>query len=304
MGQTTEADRYLLDQVRAGSADGWEQLVARYQGRLTAFARLQLANPTDADDVVQETFVSFLTGLGNFRHEASVETYLFSILRRKIVDQIRSRGRQANLSVCTLQDSAGSKTSSASSWEAAVPALEPAASWYARKDEEQRVTQDHLWQALQQFLDGLKSNLNFRDLKICELVFYAQIRNKEIASQTGMDEKQIALLKHRFIQRIIKLLGRSSGVASAETPIDEHWITRFWEQNRPSCPKRSTIGKFHLGTLDDAWHDYIDFHIHSLGCRFCHANLEDLRAQSRADNQRMSDRVFQSTIGFLKRLNN
>ena len=59
-----EAERYLLQQVRAGDADGWMQLVDRFEGRLTAFAARQLSNRDDAQDIVQETFLSFIKALG------------------------------------------------------------------------------------------------------------------------------------------------------------------------------------------------------------------------------------------------
>src|SRR3982751_4747511 len=100
MGDVSEADRYILDQVRRGSADGWAELVGRYQGRLLAFARSRMRAPADAEDLVQETFVHFLRGLPNFREDASVETYLFTILRRKLVDWFRGR----HMRLCSLQD--------------------------------------------------------------------------------------------------------------------------------------------------------------------------------------------------------
>ena len=52
MSNLSEADQYLLEQVRGGSSDGWSQLVDRYQGRLLAFARQQLRNISDSEDVV------------------------------------------------------------------------------------------------------------------------------------------------------------------------------------------------------------------------------------------------------------
>ena len=51
MGQISEADRFLIQQIRRGNAEGWSQLVARYQGRLTAFARSQLSRKSEAEDL-------------------------------------------------------------------------------------------------------------------------------------------------------------------------------------------------------------------------------------------------------------
>jgi RNA polymerase sigma-70 factor (ECF subfamily) len=85
MSELTEAERYLLESIRQGDADAWSQLVQRYQGRLLAFAHGRMRRSADAEDLVQETFLAFLKGLAAFRGQANLETYLFTILRRKII---------------------------------------------------------------------------------------------------------------------------------------------------------------------------------------------------------------------------
>src|SRR5207247_1475032 len=62
MANLSEADRYLLERISAGEAEGWTQLVQRYQGRLLAFARGRLSRKEEAEDLVQDTFVAFLEG--------------------------------------------------------------------------------------------------------------------------------------------------------------------------------------------------------------------------------------------------
>jgi hypothetical protein len=75
-------------------------------------------------------------------------------------------------------------------------------------------------------------------------------------------------------------------------------LTETWEDLRPSCPKRSTVGGYVLGTLDEPWRHYIDFHINRLGCSFCRASLEDLQQQSRQNLGSLRRRILQSTVGF------
>ena len=54
--------------------------------------------------------------------------------------------------------------------------------------------------------------------------------------------------------------------------------------------------------LDEAWRDYVAFHLDKLGCEFCRANLEDLKQQSgRDDTSTFRKRVMESTIGFLSK---
>ena len=300
----SQADQYLLQQMRQKDPDGWSQLVKRYQGRLVAFARQQLGSAADAEDAVQETFLSFLKGIDRYRGDASIETFLFGILRRRIVDQIRGRGRADRVNTCSLQDTLPSRDSDSGGRRDIEPAVDFTASWYVRREENQLLAEQALWEGLFAVIDRLQESLNFRDLKICDMVFHAQLRNKDIAAQMGMDEKQIALLKFRYIKRIAEKIqsGQFSVADGGElSREDDALLTRVWEAKRPSCPKRTTIGKFVLGTLDSPWHDYVDFHINSLGCRFCKANFDDLVSETSApDTSSACQRIIQSTIGFLK----
>jgi RNA polymerase sigma factor (sigma-70 family) len=300
MSDLSQAERYLIEQIRAGSQDGWSQLVQRYQGRLLAYARGQLRAPADAEDMVQETFLGFLKGLDRFQTRASLETYLFTILRRRIVDALRRRGRAGGLGVCSLQDSlAPAGAGSARSLDDRLPGSDPSASWYVERGEELALQQDVLWRALRASVRRLQRDLRFRDLQIFEMVFYAQLRNKDIAARLDMDEKQIALIKHRFVQRIAEQVSHTE--IGSELLTDHNLLTRMWEQHRPSCPKRSTVGKFVLGTLDDAWRDYVAYHVETLGCRFCQANLADFQDQT-ADEPTTSfcHRIMQSSVGFFR----
>ena len=88
----------------------------RYQGRLVAFARSRRLSDADAEDLVQETFVHFLRGLPAFRAQASVETYLFVILRRRVVEYFRGR----RLSACSLSDPPGGHDDDASAPSAGI----------------------------------------------------------------------------------------------------------------------------------------------------------------------------------------
>ena len=79
-------------------------------------------------------------------------------------------------------------------------------------------------------------------------------------------------------------------------------LSRIWQEHRLSCPKRSTIGAYLLGTLAQPWHDYVAFHLDQLGCHFCRANLSDLqREQSGSQPRALRDRILESTVGFLSR---
>lgn len=297
-----DADRHLLELIRAGDGEGWSQLVDRYEGRLISFARRQLGQLSDAEDAVQDTFLNFLKGLSAFREQASVETYLFTILRRKIIDRLRGK----HLNACSLNEqSSGADDSHTTGVLQRLASDQPAASWYARRNETDQEITDVLAKALGAVVHRYRESRNFRNLQLAELIFYAQLRNKDIAELLSINEKQVALAKHRFLNRLQNHVRDLLGAAPATDGVESSFahddlLTSVWEKCRPSCPKRSTIGRYLLDTLEPDWRDFVAFHLDQLGCRFCLANLDDLRNES--DDSAVTalrDRIMQSTIGFL-----
>src|SRR5438132_609513 len=89
----SESDRLLVQQIRQGDARAWEHLIARYEGRLLAFVHRRLRDRSASEDVVQETFIGFLTSLPNFDDSRELQTYLFTIASYKLTDHLRKLGR-------------------------------------------------------------------------------------------------------------------------------------------------------------------------------------------------------------------
>ncbi|TWU42915.1 hypothetical protein [Novipirellula artificiosorum] len=82
-----------------------------------------------------------------------------------------------------------------------------------------------------------------------------------------------------------------------------HSIGAIWRRDRLSCPSRSELGQWILGTLATDAADYIRFHLDEVGCRYCQANLADLQEASKA-NEPVSERrqrYFQTSVGHLKK---
>src|SRR5215468_3658793 len=90
---SSESDRLLVQQIRRGDAGAWEHLIARYEGRLLAFAERRLRDRAASEDVVQETFIGFLNSLPNYDDNRELQTYLFTIASHKLTDQLRRMGR-------------------------------------------------------------------------------------------------------------------------------------------------------------------------------------------------------------------
>lgn len=83
-----------------------------------------------------------------------------------------------------------------------------------------------------------------------------------------------------------------------------HSLGDIWRRHRLSCPTREQLGSYLLKILDDGCADYVKFHLETIGCRRCQANLEDLeRQQAEADTAASETRrrkYFQSSVGHLR----
>ncbi|MCA9062286.1 MAG: hypothetical protein KDA96_04485 [Planctomycetaceae bacterium] len=81
-----------------------------------------------------------------------------------------------------------------------------------------------------------------------------------------------------------------------------HSIGEIWQRFQVSCPTRSELGGYLLGTLSPEACGYIDFHLQTVGCRLCLANLNDLQEQSTSQSgtPQRRRRFFESSAGLLR----
>ena len=61
--------------------------------QMLKFATLQLNHADLAEDLVQEAFLSAFNNLANFKHQSAFKTWVFAILKNKIIDYLRQKGR-------------------------------------------------------------------------------------------------------------------------------------------------------------------------------------------------------------------
>jgi RNA polymerase sigma-70 factor (ECF subfamily) len=82
-----EDDQALLARLRAGDEEAFTAVVARHDGALRRVARTFVRTPSAIDDVVQDTWLGVVRGLGDFEGRSSLRTWIFRIL----VNQARTR---------------------------------------------------------------------------------------------------------------------------------------------------------------------------------------------------------------------
>src|SRR2546423_15454533 len=91
---TRDADSLLVERIRRGESDAWNDLIERYEGLLLAFVESRLGRRGPSEDIVQESFLGFLNSLPNYDGRRPLESYLFSICAYKLTDHLRREGRR------------------------------------------------------------------------------------------------------------------------------------------------------------------------------------------------------------------
>ena len=76
-------------------------LVNRYAGVMLRLAQVYVAVRAIAEEVVQETWMAVLVGLGNFKGQSSLKTWIFRILTNQAITRAKREGRSIPFSALT-----------------------------------------------------------------------------------------------------------------------------------------------------------------------------------------------------------
>lgn len=88
---TPEQQKALLVRVNAGDSRAFIELVHPFRERLLRKACSMLTSADDAEDALQESLLTAYRGIGRFRGEASIYTWLYRILVNRCTDVLRKR---------------------------------------------------------------------------------------------------------------------------------------------------------------------------------------------------------------------
>ena len=94
-----QTDAELVTAAASGSYDAFEQLVGRYHHRIYRLAMVMTQSGLDAEEIVQETFLSVFRHLKDFRHRSAVSTWIWRIATNAALMRLRSRRRKPLVSL-------------------------------------------------------------------------------------------------------------------------------------------------------------------------------------------------------------
>lgn len=191
----SESDKLLVQEIRAGDTDAWQRLIDRYEGRLLAFARRRLSDRSQAEDIVQETFVGFLNSLPNYDQERDLQTYLFTIAAHKLTDYLRKLGRHPLQHIPDGQEFFEGKTDH-----------RPKVSSIARSKERITIEESALANALKSIITGWRDQGDYLRIKVLELLFVAGWSNKDVAEHLDIKDQQVANIRFAAVRKITEII--------------------------------------------------------------------------------------------------
>lgn len=186
----TNSETELLARLRGGDETAYEELVRNETRHLLAVARRLLRNEEDAQDAVQQAFLSAFQALPAFNGRSRLTTWLHRIVTNAALMKLRTRGRQPEGSIEDLlprfhED--GHHVEQFSEW-----AL-PADAKMLRRE-----TRAQVRAAIDELPESYRTVLVLRD--------FEELSTEETAQALGVNPNTVKIRLHRARQALLKLL--------------------------------------------------------------------------------------------------
>ena len=184
--------RPLLDGLRRGDDDAFAALVRQQAGRMLATARRLLRSDQDAEDAVQEAFVSAARAIDGFAGGSKVSTWLHRIVINTALMKLRTRRRRREESIDDLLphfDAEGRHVSPVAAWETPSDVLL-----------ERRETRAMVRRCIDRLPERYRTVLLLRDIE--------ELDTQESADLLGTTPNTVKIRLHRARQALRTLLER------------------------------------------------------------------------------------------------
>ena len=173
----------LVERARNGDLAAFETIYRTHSGRLYSVAYRMLGNATDAEDMLQDVFLSAHRKLDSFRGESALGTWLYRLATNLCLDHLRSRAARTGQMTGALDDE---------------PALADSGS---RRLAERTVAKMDLERAVAQLPEGCRSAFVLHDVEGLE--------HREVAEVLGIAEGTSKSQVHKARLRLRAILGRA-----------------------------------------------------------------------------------------------
>jgi len=193
----SNSDAELVRRAKAGDLAAFEELVNRHERQVYTLVLRILQNPHDAEDVMQQAFLSAIENLKRFREEASFATWLNRIATHAALKIIRKR---KGLDTVSLEEATEPREHSD-----AIPHPEYIADW--RESPGQLVERNET----RRFLDEALAQLDEKHRFVFLLRDVEGLSVRETAEALGLSETNVKVRLLRARLQLREQLTRTLG---------------------------------------------------------------------------------------------
>ena len=188
--------------------DGYLEEIRR---DMIKFAHLQLRDEAQAEDVVQEALVAAIDNTKEFAGRAAVKTWIFAILKNKIVDLIRQQARTTNVSSLSVEEESLDETFESlfkanAHW---TPAARPS-NW---GDPEESLREQRFWEVFDACIKHLPENT----ARVFMMREFLEFETAEVCRELSLTTSNCNVILHRARNGLRRCL-ESNWFSAGEQP--------------------------------------------------------------------------------------
>jgi RNA polymerase sigma-70 factor (ECF subfamily) len=191
-------DAELVRAAQEGSASALRLIVRRHNQRLYRVARAIVRDDSEAEEVLQEAYLSAFQSLANFRADAKLSTWLTRIVANKAISRLHRKDTAVSLDALDTIDRIQAEV-------VGMPHLD--------FDPERTTARVQVRELLERAIDNLPAP--FRTVFVLRMV--EQLSVKETASSLGIPEETVKSRLHRAKKLMREQLQTELGSALTDT---------------------------------------------------------------------------------------
>lgn len=174
-----------------------DQELNQIRQQMLKFAELQLHNHELAEDLVQEAFLSAFKNIDNFKRQAAFKTWMFAILKNKIIDYLRQKGRFVLESEIEDEDSPNTFFDESGHWNLSCAPSN-------LKENEEKIYSEEFWLIFETCLTCLPA----QQARIFMMREFLELSSDEICQETQLSTSNLHTTLYRARLQLQNCLSR------------------------------------------------------------------------------------------------
>ncbi len=190
------ADEVLVERARAQDEAAFEELVGRYENKLYRLAMRFVRNETDAQEILQDAFLSAWRNLPSFEGRAQFGSWMYRVTVNAALMLLRSRNRHPEVTVDDVEPTVLNDAVAESGQ------MRANSDWSQRPDEQLQSEEmrKHIQHSVDALPDGLRTVFLLRDVE--------ELSTEDTAEMLGLSVPAVKTRLHRARLALREAIGR------------------------------------------------------------------------------------------------